>query len=143
MNRIYQVVKSPKGQQTMLTIRKEQFQAFATNEMEKFILDTTAWIKENEPNWFSDNKQKIEIQKFIKELIIFAKKCNVHKEINIQRLVYYKIKYNYDLPLSKGLNDTLTEENLEEEKRVQNFFLSLTDGQELIEITLDTNLGMV
>jgi len=111
----------------MVVVRKEQFQSFKTNEIQKFIMKSIDWIKHNEPGWYIDYISQNDIQVFIQEMINFANENNIHQEASIQRLIIFKIRYAYEIPLQKDLKDILTSANLDESKRVDNFFTRLTE----------------
>lgn len=120
----------------MLIIRKEQIRVLENDVMKRFIHDSLLFLEKNVPSW-CHGKSKEEKEKFIREIIEFAHGVDILKEVNIQKLMIYKLLYNYTIPLSQYQKETLSKTGFDEEHRISQFYDLLTSKKELVKITLD------
>jgi len=120
----------------ILIIRHEQMAAFDQNEREKFIFESISFLRETLQIW-SMGKCDEDIRRFAKKMVDMAHRRNIHQEINIQKLMHYKIQYAYDIPESDYPGDRLGGEDLDEYQKVERLYFTLTKNQNLIEISLD------
>lgn len=70
-------------------------------------------------------------------MISFARSYNIRKEINVQRLMEYKITFDFSIPLPTRLAKLLNRDDLSEEGRLELLVWHLEDTYPLTELTLD------
>lgn len=123
----------------MLTIRKEQETILADSMLKTFTFKTLSFLEKYAPSWCEKRGDAEKIE-FIDSLIAFAHKHHVFQEINIQKLILYKIEYDFPIPLSNFRHLKLCRESFCESYRIDHFLLTLISGRELIHITLDSDI---
>ena len=114
----------------------EQMEAVDQNEREKFILQSITFLRDALPIW-SQGKDDEDLRHFVKEMIYLAHRKSIHREINIQKLMHYRIQYAHDIPESDYPGDRLGGEDLDEYQKVERLYFTLTKNQNLIEISLE------
>jgi len=110
-----------------MILRDSQIKQLNNCILEQFIAKSFFFLEINFPHWIK-NKDKMEIRSFIMEIINLGGKYKISKGINLQKLMEYKIKFNYDIPLVEKLESYLLKYDLEESKRVEDFYLSLSSS---------------
>lgn len=119
----------------MLVIRKEQSEVMERGMMRRFINKTLDFIRINFPEWSSGQSDDT-LNVFIVTMIRFAEEHDLRKEISIQKLIEYKIIFQFDIPLPSRLNCILKRAGLEEASRLMYFVRQLEDMSPLIKLTL-------
>jgi hypothetical protein len=114
---------------SLLVIRKEMMEAAKDAEREKFILRSMSFLKENAPIW-SLNRHEMEMRAFIDEMRAFARRFDVRRGSHIQRLMFYRLEYGFDFPLPGRLRDCLTRTGMDEDLRMERFYLELRKRRE-------------
>ena len=123
----------------MLIIRNEQQQALKIAAMSSFIVNCKQFIEQNAPEWCID-KSDDDKHQFVEEMIEFSHDCHIYNEDSIQRLIYYKIEYDFSIPLSPYRKSLLEREKFDEDYRIEQFHDSLASGEdELTLVTLENN----
>lgn len=117
----------------MLTIRKEQKQALEAAAMDRFIVECKRSIEQNAPEWCADKSDE-DKQEFVEQMIDFAHDCHLFKEHIIRQLIYYKIEYDFPIPLSPYRRNLLDREEFDEDYRIGQFHDSLSSDED--EMTL-------
>lgn len=120
----------------MLVIEEEQMNVLGQAEMKHFIDITLDFLKLNFPEW-SRNQTGAALTSFISDMIHFAQEHDIRREIGIQKLIAYKIIYQYPIPLSPQLDFVLTRAGLDEDSRLEYFKRHIEDVSPLIKVTLD------
>jgi len=123
----------------MFHIRKEQNAVLSENLMAGFKARTLLFLKENASEWCKDQDDE-QLRDFIDSMIEFAQGCHVLNEDNMQKLMLYKIEYNFDIPLTDYKQMKLAREDFGEDYRMSQFYLALTTQQDLIRITLESDI---
>jgi hypothetical protein len=70
-------------------------------------------------------------------MILFAEEHDVRKEISIQKLIQYKINFQFDIPLPSQLDFVLKRTGLDEDIRLELFVRQLEDISPLIKLTVE------
>jgi len=120
----------------MLVIGEEQMNAMEHIMMTHFIDITLDFLKLNFPEWIS-NRTDAALTSFIWDMIHFAQEHDIRSEISIQKLIAYKILYQYPIPLSPQLDFVLTRAGLAEGSRLEYFKRQVEDLSPLIKVTLE------
>lgn len=120
----------------MLTIRTEQMEAMETAMMKRFIDKTVDFIRDNFPEWSSEQPVHVLIG-FVTAMIGFAKEHDIRKEISIQKLIEYKITFKFPIPLPSQLRLILRRAGLDEDSRLEFFKRQVEDVSPLIKLTLE------
>lgn len=120
----------------MVVIRREQMEAMDRSMMQRFIDKSIDFIRMNFPEWSSDQSDEALIS-FIRSMTALAQNYSIRKEINIQRLMEYKITFDFSIPLPSHLARLLKREGLGEESRLELLVWQLEDTLPLIELKLD------
>jgi hypothetical protein len=130
----------PKPDDHMLQIRKEHEQAFVDKARATFIAKTLVFLEQNTPDWCS-TRTADEQRQFIEEILDFAHQRHIFKAINVQKLVYYKIAYEFEIFLSPYREGQLNRKAFDEAYRVTQLRDSLLSGHDMTVIKLydDTN----
>ena len=124
----------------VMIVRKDQLVRFSQDLVDAFIAKTVEFLRSNFPDWVGV-KDDEQLGMFIQEMIDLGAEHEIKKEINVQKLIYYKIRFNFKLPLHKKLLLLLTEKGIDEDGRTENFYFSLLTGShELIRIDLETDI---
>jgi len=119
----------------MFVIKDIQIEAFKKIEIQKFVNKSIEFLKENFAKWCAEKDQE-ELQNFIYEIIDFASAYKIQNQILIQKLMYLKIKYEFDIPLVPHLHQHLLPVEANEKYRVKNFYQSL--DQDDIPVKIET-----
>jgi len=123
----------------MFYIREEQNKALSDNLMKSFAARTLLFLRENASTWCKD-KDDEKLGMFIDSMIEFAQNHFIFNENNIQQLMLYKIEYNFAIPLTDYKQMRLGRENFGEDYRMSQFYLALLAQNDLIRITLDSDI---
>jgi len=123
----------------MFIVKKDLEIKLSEALVKRFIVKTLGVIEKDFPVWYNEKTEE-ERWHFIKYMIDFAKMNHIITESNIQKLIYWKIEYDYTIPLSKFRESKLNRENFDEQYRMDQFFENITSGNELKKITLDSNI---
>jgi len=112
----------------MLTISKKQYEVFFNKEKDKFIEKSIVFLKENFLDWTKD-KSESELVDFIEEIIDFGEQYNILSQLNLQKLMYYKIDLEFDIPLNEKLEESINIRNRHEEFLLRSFHRALTTSK--------------
>ena len=112
----------------MLIIKDIQMEAFRRIEVEKFVQKSVVFLQENFPDWCA-NKEQDEIEAFIHEIITFGEQYEIRKQLNLQKLMHFKISYEFDIPLVEHLEAILSPVDTNESYRVKCFYKSLLNKE--------------
>jgi hypothetical protein len=126
----------------MIIISPEQNTALSDTLMADFIKRGLSFLRDNASAW-SQNKEDDELFEFIDAMITFAKQQFVSNENNILQLMLYKIEFDFTEPLSDYHQMLLGRQDFGESYRVKQFYSSLMANNELIKITLDSDLDQL
>jgi len=119
-----------------MIITKNQIDQFEKNKIEDFITKTIIFLRTNFASLFN-NKHDIELKEYVNDFINFGLNYRIYKEMNIQRLIIYCLKYNCQFPLPKALELNLISNKFDEDTRVENFYFNLkTERYKLTNIEL-------
>ena len=119
----------------MLVIRKEQMVAMEEAMMSRFVKKCVVFTRSNFDVW-SHKKDDVELTSFVREIIELAHRCNIRKEINIQKLLAYKIEIGYECSLPGNLHRLLTSNGMSEDSKMAVFLQLLVSGLSRVEIDL-------
>jgi hypothetical protein len=119
-----------------MIIVQEQMAAMDDVMMKRFVDKSIVFIRINFPDWSRDQSDEA-LVKFINKMITFARSYDIRKEINIQKVMEYKITFNFSIPLPPRLALLLNKNDLCEEARLELFVWQLEDTLPLIELTLE------
>jgi len=108
----------------MFTLQQKQIANFTKIEEAKFVQKTVVFIKYNYRDW-TKNRSDEELEDFVNEMILIGKKSEIFKEVNIQKLIFLNIQFQYPLPLTFAHRILLKEENIDEDHRVKKFYKAL------------------
>lgn len=122
-----------------MIVRKEQLARFSQGMVDAFIGKTIVFLRSNFPDW-AGSKSDTQLGRLVQEMIDLGAAHGIKKEINIQKLLYYKVRFDFDIPLHKKLFPILTEIDVDEDSRTENFYFSLLTGNhELIPLYVETD----
>lgn len=120
----------------MLVIGERQMEAMGKGMMDRFVAITLDFIRINFPEW-SSNQSEDTLTAFVRSMIKFAQEHEIRQEISIQKLIEYKILFQFDIPLSPQLASILRKVGLGEDTRLEYFKRQFEDLSPLIKLTLD------
>lgn len=126
----------------MLNIRTDQLTIIETNAMVHFIDETREYLGKNAPSWV-EGKDEGSISKFINTMIKFGSGYGILSEINLQKLMYFKIKYGFEIPLKGYRHEILRRQHFGEDYRMDQFLGVLSNPRELKLITLDSDISLM
>lgn len=112
----------------MLVIKDVQMEAFRQIEVEKFVQKSVVFLRQNFADWCADKEQE-EIEVFIHKIIAFGEQYEIRKQLNLQKLMHFKITYEFDIPLVEHLEEILTPVDTNESYRVKCFYKSLLNKE--------------
>lgn len=112
-------------------------EAFRQIEVEKFVQKSVLFLKNNFADWCADKRQE-EIEAFIYKMIEFGEQYDIKKQLNLQKLMFFKIEFEFDIPLVKVLEEILNEVEKNESYRVTQFYKTL-DSNNLLTKNDDTD----
>ncbi len=107
-------------------------EAFRQIEVEKFVQKSVVFLRQNFPEWCTDKEQE-EIEAFIHEIIAFGEQYDIRKQLNLQKLMHFKIKYEFDIPLVEHLEAILSPIDTNESYRVKYFYKSLLNDDQPVK----------
>lgn len=102
----------------MFQLTDRQFLAFHDLQKEGFVDKCKTFLKDNFPNWCSEHSNE-EIEIFIRKMLTFGHEHAINKEINLQRLMYLKIRFNYKIPLDDDIEVILKDDEVGESRRLK------------------------
>ena len=108
----------------MLIIKDIQIEAFRQIEVEKFVQKSVVFLQENFADWCADKEQEA-IETFIHEIIEFGEQYEIRKQLNLQKLMHFKISYEFDIPLVEHLEAILSPVDTNESYRITQFYKTL------------------
>ncbi|GFO58414.1 hypothetical protein GMST_07390 [Geomonas silvestris] len=120
----------------MLVISERQMEAMGKAMMDRFVAITLDFIRINFPEW-SGSQSNDALTAFVRSMIKFAQEHEIRQEISIQKLIEYKILFQFDTPLSPQLVSILTKVDLAEDSRLEYFKRQIEDLSPLIKLTLE------
>jgi hypothetical protein len=126
----------------MLTIRQEQYAALQAAAIERFANESVAFLVEHAPNWCA-LRSHAEIKGHALAVIAFARAHDVRVSTNIHVLMLYCALHDVPADEIQRPWERLTEVGLDEDYRVEQFRLALTDDRHLVRISLDTDIVML
>lgn len=103
--------------------------------MRRFVKKCVGFIRCNFDIW-SHGKDDDDLTRFIREVIELAHRYNIRKEINIQKLIAYKIEFGYTPALPNNLHLLLLSNDMYEDSKTVVFLQLLVSGLSLMEIDL-------
>ena len=112
----------------MLIIKDIQMKAFRQIEVEKFVQKSVVFLQENFADWCADKEQEA-IETFIHDIIAFGEQYEIRKQLNLQKLMHFKITYEFDIPLVEHLEAILSPVDTNESYRVKCFYKSLLNNE--------------
>jgi len=107
-----------------LVITTRQMELFSNHMTEVFVEKTILFLQKNFAEWAAD-KDDAALSAYIRSMMAFGKKHNVLKQINLQKLMHYHIRYAFEIPLHKDMGLILDELHVSENNRVRNFYQHL------------------
>lgn len=119
-----------------MIIRREQMEALDRAMMTRFIEKSIDFIRINFPDWSSEQSDEA-LTSFITTMTTLARSYQIRKEINVQKLMEYKITFDFSTPLPPHLAQLLNKDGLGEESRLELFVCRLEDTSPLIELYLE------
>ena len=122
----------------MLQITTAQNQRLVAEVTQNFVAKCVLFVDNNFADWCAD-KAADEKQSFVNLMVDFAHAHNVMGELNIQKLIFWKIEYDFAMPLADYQQYKLQRKEFDENYRVAQFFNYITGTESLIKITLDGN----
>lgn len=109
----------------MLVITNQQMEAFRQTQVEKsmakFVQKSVTFLQQNFSDWCVE-KELSEIEAFVQTMIEFGEKYKIRKKRNLQKLMFLKIEYKFDIPLSESLNNILLPVDIDETYRLTQFY---------------------
>ena len=126
----------------MITISPEQDKLLSGKVIQNFAKRTISFLRDSATQW-SINKNDDELTIFIDSMITFAHSIFIFDENNIQQLILFKIEFNYAIPLSDYNQMLLGRQYFDELYRINQFHRTLTSNNNLIRITLDSDLDSI
>ena len=123
-----------------MMINASQVKAFSNSKWEEFIQKSFPFLRDNFKEWCMDRKDD-ELRKFILETVDFGEKYGIGKEINVQKLMHFKIEFNFDLKKYNVLQKELNRADINEDQKTENLYLLLaSENYKLIPVNLNTTL---
>jgi hypothetical protein len=122
----------------MFVIRQEQIDAMAEAMMKRFTVKSILFLENEAPSW-CQNQSEGEIAQFVNEMVEVSQLNKVFSEMNIQKIMMWKIEYDFEVPLDGCLRSILNNETGTEDYRLEQFFKEITSTHELRAVTLDGN----
>jgi hypothetical protein len=119
----------------MFVIGPEMMEAMERDSMKRFIAKTLAFIRMNFPEWSSAHPEDV-LHEFILAMIKFAQEHDIREEISIQKLIAYKITFQFSIPLRSQLDSILKKSGLDESSRLEYFQRQIEDMSPLIKLEL-------
>ncbi len=95
-------------------------EAFRQIEVEKFVQKSVVFLRQNFPEW-CEGKEEQEIEAFIHEIIAFGEQYEIRKQLNLQKLMHFKITYEFDIPLVEHLEAILNKKEWGENYKIKCF----------------------
>ena len=123
----------------MLKMSTTQISILKQQQKSIFIDKTKAFLQENVYHWYEKHDENY-IFSHINKIIELCHGKNIHKGINIQKILYSCIKYELELPLLPYYDWQLTKHGFDENYRVQSFIAALQCSNNPLKITLETDL---
>lgn len=117
-------------------IRPEQMEAMERAMMTRFVDKTVDFIRTNFPEWSGGRPDHVLIE-FVTSMIKFAQQHDIRQEITIQKLIAYKITFQFSIPLRSQLDSILRRTGLDEDSRLEYFKRQVEDLSPLIKVTLE------
>jgi len=119
-----------------MDLTKKQIETFQENRIDEFVNLTVIFIQNNF-NQFSSDKSLTELKAFVYSIVKFCKSCGIYGGLNLQKMTHYFIEFNLTIPVDGRITSVLKQQRLNEDIKVQNFYLILASGRyKLKEITL-------
>ncbi|MEO9052221.1 MAG: hypothetical protein ABI280_10520 [Ginsengibacter sp.] len=123
-----------------MIIKEKQLEHFSQLKLEKFNTLTLDFIKNNCKSQVA-GKDDEKLRIYILEMIRWAENYEIYSGLNVQKLLYHKTVFGWEIPLNKKLETYLKELQLHEDKRAENFCLNVASQRyKLIKITLESDL---
>jgi hypothetical protein len=111
-------------------------EAMERGMMKRFIDKTVDFIRINFPEWSCRQSDDALIY-FVETMIKLAEEHGIRKEISIQKLIAYKITFQFSTPLPPQLDFALNRAGLDEDSRLEFFVRQFEDMSPLIKLTLE------
>jgi len=109
----------------MFTITNKQMEALKQIEIEKFVEKCVVFLKNNFEDWCA-SKSINEIEYFIYEMLSLGDQYHIKKQINLQKLMFFKIEYDFEMPLKRNLIEKIDELGRNEDYRIKQFNKALS-----------------
>lgn len=108
-----------------MLLNSSQLQSFSKSEEENFIRNSLTFIHKELSSlvhWANEEEARL----FIRSIIDFSLAYEIRSELNIQKLMYYKLRFNFHIPLAKNHERLLSDKiNPNENVRLKRFFEAL------------------
>lgn len=108
----------------MFILKNKQIETFKEIERGKFVEKSLVFLDYNFPDWTKGKKEK-ELKKFINDMIDLGEQYHIFKEINVQKLMFYKINFDFEIPVLEKFEEIIKPQALSEDKRIQKFYKAL------------------
>ena len=123
-----------------MQITNKQLEELDKNKLENFIGQSIIFLQLNFKEWCNGKTAEL-IRQFIVSMIAFGNTYNIKKGNNLQKLMHYKIEYQFDIPLHEKLEKILTNPGWNENARIENLYLILSSGRyKLTEMFADKDV---
>ena len=107
-----------------LVLTANQMQLFSAHMAETFVNKTMLFLRKNFADWAID-KDDAALADYIRSMMALGKKHHILKQINLQKLMHYHIRYAFNVPLSKDHANILDDKKYNENNRVKNLLQHL------------------
>ena len=111
-----------------MQITNKQIEELNKNKVDNFIGQSILFLQLNFSTWCNEKTADM-IRQFIFSMIEFGNTNNIKKGNNLQKLMHYKIEYQFEIPLHEKLEKILTNADWDENARVESLYLVLLSGR--------------
>lgn len=110
-----------------MIIKEEQIRELGAGSKQDFVERTLLFLCENTPEW-AEQRSDDEARSYITSVIELAGDRSITKEINIQKILYYCIRYGIQIPFRKRMEEVLGFESPGEDERIKNMIKEIHSG---------------
>ncbi len=107
-----------------MLIKDSQISVLGSQPREGFIVNTVNFLRGNAEEWSSKRTDE-QVRGVIEEMIEIGEKNHIRKEINIQKLLYYSIVNELQIPFSEAIHEIIQAPDLGEDLRTKNFIKAI------------------
>jgi hypothetical protein len=123
----------------MIKISGQQLQAFSTAREQSFIARGVAHLRKHHAAWCGKRDDK-DLAAHVRAVVAFARNHGVTRAHNVLELMDLQVQRRFTAPLNSYLRYRLTQRGFDEDTRVHHFAWALTQPQQPVVISLDTDL---